>query len=99
MKGILVTESGWRGTGSEHAMEIIVPVSESLSVDSVSSSGLTSIWLALLFSFLGGIILNLMPCVLPVLSIKIMGFINQAHEEHSKSWQHGIIFTLIMNST
>ena len=94
VKGILVTESGWRGTGSEHAMEIIVPVSESLSVDSVSSSGLTSIWLALLFSFLGGIILNLMPCVLPVLSIKIMGFINQAHEEHSKSWQHGIIFTL-----
>ena len=93
VKGILVTESGWRGTGSEHAMEIIVPLSGSLS-GGVSSSGLSSIWLALLFSFLGGIILNLMPCVLPVLSIKIMGFINQAHEEHSKSWQHGIIFTL-----
>lgn len=94
VKGILVTESGWRGAGSEHAMEIIVPISGSLSGTAVSSSGLSSIWLALLFSFLGGIILNLMPCVLPVLSIKIMGFINQAHEEHSKSWQHGIVFTL-----
>ena len=93
VRGILFTESGWRGEGSEHAMEIIVPVTDNL-IGSVSSSGLTSIWLALLFSFLGGIILNLMPCVLPVLSIKIMGFINQAHEEHSKSWQHGAVFTL-----
>jgi len=55
---------------------------------------ITSIWVALLFSFLGGIILNLMPCVLPVLSIKIMGIISQAHDEHTKPWQHGWVFTL-----
>ncbi len=30
--------------------------------------------LAALFAFLGGIILNLMPCVFPVLSIKVLGF-------------------------
>jgi len=46
-----------------------------------------------LFSFLGGMILNLMPCVLPVLSIKIMRFIKQAHDAHSKPWQHGLVFT------
>ena len=94
VRGILVTESGWRGAGSEHAMEINVPLSKEIVSGEMSSSGLDSIWLAILFSFLGGIILNLMPCVLPVLSIKIMGFVNQAHDEHSKSWQHGAVFTL-----
>ena len=95
IKGILVSESGWRGEGSEHAMEVIIPVSENLSSSAgIPLSGLNSVWLALLFSFLGGIILNLMPCVLPVLSIKIMGFVNQAHEERNKSWQHGMVFTL-----
>ncbi|MEJ2544686.1 MAG: protein-disulfide reductase DsbD family protein [Calditrichaceae bacterium] len=95
IRGILITESGWRGEGSEKSMEVIIPVSENLSsLTGAAPSGLNSIWLALLFSFLGGIILNLMPCVLPVLSIKIMGIVNQAHEEHSKSWQHGIVFTI-----
>ena len=34
-----------------------------------------SLWAALLAALLGGVILNLMPCVLPVLSIKVMGVI------------------------
>lgn len=34
---------------------------------------------ALIFAFAGGLILNLMPCVFPVLSIKILGFAEQAH--------------------
>ncbi len=94
VKGVLLSESGWRGPGSERAMEIIIPLSEDISAINTLSSELSNIWLALLFSFIGGIILNLMPCVLPVLSIKIMGFVNQAHEKHSKSWQHGVVFTL-----
>ncbi len=32
-----------------------------------------ALWLILLFAFIGGLILNIMPCVLPVLSIKLMG--------------------------
>jgi len=35
--------------------------------------------LALAFAFLGGLILNLMPCVLPVLSIKVLGFVEGKH--------------------
>ncbi len=93
--GVLVTENGWRGPGSEKAVEIITPVSETLAATSTAKeSRLNSIWLAILFSFLGGIILNLMPCVLPVLSIKIMGFVNQANEGEHKSWQHGLVFML-----
>lgn len=54
----------------------------------------TSLIIALVFAFIGGIILNLMPCVLPVLSLKIMGFIQQAGEDKSKTRKHGLAFTL-----
>ncbi|WP_460479036.1 protein-disulfide reductase DsbD family protein [Comamonas humi] len=33
-----------------------------------------SLWLALLGGLLGGLILNLMPCVFPILAIKVLGF-------------------------
>ena len=37
----------------------------------------TSLPIALFFAFIGGAILNLMPCVFPVLGIKVMGFVKQ----------------------
>ncbi|BDS05096.1 thiol:disulfide interchange protein DsbD [Oceaniferula spumae] len=42
---------------------------------------------------LGGLILNLMPCVFPVIGLKIMGFAQQAGEEKSKIVLHGLTFT------
>ena len=47
----------------------------------------------LTFAFLGGLILNLMPCVFPVLGLKIMSFVKQAGEEKSKISRHGAVFT------
>lgn len=44
--------------------------------------------------FLGGLILNLMPCVFPVLGLKVMGFVSQAGEDESKIKVHGMIFGL-----
>ena len=48
----------------------------------------------LLFGFLGGIILNLMPCVLPVISLKIFGFIQQAGQSRQEILRSGLAFTL-----
>ena len=48
----------------------------------------------LFFGFLGGIILNLMPCVLPVISLKVFGFIQQAGQSRRKVLRSGIAFTL-----
>lgn len=48
----------------------------------------------LAFGFLGGLILNMMPCVFPVLGIKILGFVHQAGEARSKVMLHGLTFTL-----
>ena len=45
------------------------------------------------FAFLGGLILNLMPCVFPVLGLKIMGFVKQAGEDKGKIARHGFVFT------
>lgn len=52
----------------------------------------TGLWTALLYGFLGGLILNLMPCVLPVISLKIFGFIRQAGDEPKKILAHGVAF-------
>lgn len=47
----------------------------------------------LLLGLLGGMILNLMPCVFPILGLKIMGFVQQAGQERGKIIGHGLVFT------
>ncbi len=47
---------------------------------------------ALLLAFVGGLILNLMPCVFPVLSLKILGFVQSAHHEPAEIRRHGHLF-------
>jgi len=47
---------------------------------------------ALGLAFLGGVILNLMPCVFPVVSIKVLGFVEQARGEPAKLRTHGLAF-------
>ncbi|WP_439817058.1 protein-disulfide reductase DsbD family protein [Zavarzinia sp. CC-PAN008] len=47
---------------------------------------------ALLWALLGGLILNLMPCVFPILWMKALGFVEQAHRPaHLRV--HGLVFT------
>jgi thiol:disulfide interchange protein len=46
----------------------------------------------LLFGFLGGFILNLMPCVLPVISLKIFGFIQHAGQSRGRILRSGLAF-------
>ncbi len=55
-------------------------------------AGSPGIWLALVYGFLGGVILNLMPCVLPVISLKIFGFIRQGGESPRRILLHGVAF-------
>jgi len=57
-------------------------------------SGSSSLAGTLLLALLGGLILNLMPCVFPVLGIKVLGFVNQAGSDRGKIVAHGLVFTL-----
>jgi thiol:disulfide interchange protein DsbD len=47
---------------------------------------------AIVFAFIGGLILNLMPCVFPVLSIKALGVVEHAHGHRDVSRRHGLAF-------
>ncbi len=50
--------------------------------------------LALLLAFIGGAILNLMPCVFPILSIKVLAFIDMAQGHKGHVRRHGLLFGL-----
>ena len=55
------------------------------------AEGNLSLGLALIFALLGGLLLNLMPCVFPVLSLKVLGF--AAHgDDRSAMRRHGVSF-------
>src|SRR5882762_244926 len=69
-------------------------ISAAPTVSATSAAPARGIFTFLLFGFLGGIILNLMPCVLPVISLKIFGFIQQAGQSRRKVLRSGIAFTV-----
>ena len=51
-----------------------------------------AVWVYFVWAALGGLILNLMPCVLPVISLKVMGFVGQAGQERGRIRQLGFAF-------
>lgn len=92
LSGVLAVTSG--GSRNYYNMSVpsgSPPVGAAAAVTSEPGIG---IGFALLFAFVGGLILNLMPCVLPVLSIKVLGLIGQANESRRSAINHGLLFTL-----
>lgn len=49
-------------------------------------------WTMLLGAFVGGLLLNLMPCVLPVISLKILGFVQQGGDNPRQTRQLGLLY-------
>ncbi|MBT8396280.1 MAG: thiol:disulfide interchange protein [Gemmatimonadetes bacterium] len=92
----------------EAAVEGAPPVQEAGSEadptagNATESSGATlapgadgfTLTLALVFAFLGGILLNLMPCVFPILSLKILGAASQGGEDRGQVRNQGLLFAL-----
>ncbi len=63
-----------------------------------SQSGMVTLPMALLLAFLGGLILNLMPCVLPVLSLKILGLLEAgpaAVRAHGLYYSAGVVSSFL----
>lgn len=57
------------------------------------TGGAAAFFGVLVAAFLGGLILNLMPCVFPVLGLKVLGFVQQAGADRKKITSHGLVFT------
>jgi thiol:disulfide interchange protein/DsbC/DsbD-like thiol-disulfide interchange protein len=51
------------------------------------------IGLAIIMAFAGGMILNLMPCVLPVISLKVLSIIKMAGKSRASTFKHGLMFS------
>ena len=86
IQGVVVF--GQRADGKDRtAWQISAP-----AVAPVRSPPARGILSFLFFGFVGGIILNLMPCVLPVISLKIFGFIQHAGQSRQKILRSGIAF-------
>lgn len=62
--------------------------------DQTNKRPLAEVLKFLLFAFLGGVILNVMPCVLPVLSIKAMHIVGQAHQDKKEIFASSMFYTL-----
>ncbi|HEX5790417.1 MAG TPA: protein-disulfide reductase DsbD domain-containing protein [Luteolibacter sp.] len=89
--GILLLEGG---AGLRVPMTAITKLTSSSTP--VQNAGTASLSLLAILGgmFLGGLILNLMPCVFPVIGLKIMGFVQQAGQDRRKIVLHGIVYTL-----
>ena len=59
-----------------------------------SSDALGGLFTAILFAFVGGLLLNLMPCVLPVLSIKVFALLGERNAPRRQLALHGLVFLL-----
>ena len=58
----------------------------------VAGQGSPGLWLSLLLALAGGLILNLMPCVLPVLSLKAVGLAGSG-ESRGRARMHALWYT------
>ena len=81
LAGVLVASDAI-GANGLRAIEIDVPVG------AAAAGGTLGLLAALLLAFAGGMLLNLMPCVLPVLSIKALGFAQPGNHR-----THGLVYT------
>ena len=101
MAGVIATKAGaWEITATPGeppatAAGMGPPPAEKAAVDGKASGGLAG---ALLFAFVGGLILNLMPCVFPVLSMKAASLAGHAHDA-GKARLQGLVFLLGVVST
>lgn len=58
-----------------------------------SPAGGLSLAAALLFAFIGGVILNLMPCVFPILSMKALSLVSMGQTDHRVARDSGLLYT------
>ena len=101
--GVLVSANGWGSTHAGRAVAFSAPLTISNAASApvgisaegggtISSSDPMGLFAALLFALAGGLLLNLMPCVFPVLGIKVMSFARHAQSDPALLRKQGFAF-------
>src|SRR5438045_6533738 len=92
LDGVLVLRGA---KGGEQAVSLHATPAAAISAE--ESSAEIAWWQALLFALLGGIVLNLMPCVFPVLSLKLLSLAGAAdraaQRHHAAAYALGVILS------
>ncbi|MEO8727389.1 MAG: protein-disulfide reductase DsbD domain-containing protein [Acidobacteriaceae bacterium] len=86
LQGLLIL-----GSGESYVLD--APVSGALAAGG-RENPVQSLWGFFGLAFLGGVILNLMPCVFPVLSLKVLGLTQVGQAEAKRARVHGLFYTL-----
>ncbi|MDD0853686.1 thioredoxin family protein [Halobacteriovorax sp. GB3] len=74
--------------------KIEVEQSDKVITSDTSESGGNTFLYYLLLAFIGGLILNFMPCVLPVISLKLFGLIRHSDESRASIFKHNLFYSL-----
>ncbi len=93
LNGVLL----FKNANQEFSYEIQIRPSDNkknLMNTEAQSTENTSLFMILIFAFIGGFILNFMPCVFPVISLKVTGFVKQAEESRGTAISHALTFSL-----
>jgi thiol:disulfide interchange protein DsbD len=95
VSGLLIQRAG----GQETAYEAKISIAEtapdaSAAASAPSGAARQPIWLIFVYAFLGGMLLNIMPCVLPVIALKILGFVSEARNETRHVRKLGLVYTV-----
>lgn len=98
-RGLIVAEKeggareGWlieaEGASASGTPKNVTGATAPVAAASAPKEGL--IW-KLFLAFIGGLIMNVMPCVLPVITLKIYGFVNQAGHAPGRVFRLGLAF-------
>lgn len=97
--GLLVLTEDTGGTQQRQAFEFTEIAYGAVTPASIADADWSAVLQAALLAMLGGILLNLMPCVFPVLSIKILALVGHAgpkdiESRRAQMRRHGIAYTL-----
>ncbi len=94
LTGVLTTSGSWLADAALPGLRIDVPIIAASAPAPTTAATGGSLIGTLALAFVGGLILNLMPCVFPVLGIKILGFVNQSGSDRRRVTLHGVAFTI-----
>lgn len=93
ISGVLL--AGNSGRGEPVAIELDVPLTAATSGTTTAAATTAvppTLLVALALAFAGGVILNLMPCVFPVVSLKVLAFVQSAGDDPRRVRAHGLTF-------
>jgi thiol:disulfide interchange protein DsbD len=108
--GVIVIQNGLRGFSFKLPISDQAPAGETISTQTSpeSSTGVPPVhvadetpallpqplWQMLLYAFIGGLILNIMPCILPVIALKILGFVSEARSSPGRVRALGGVYAI-----